>query len=302
VDVVVPFRGGLADLEELRARLERLQLRSGDSLVLVDNTPWRPAPDFSRDGVPVVHAAQQETPGYARNQGAKLGNADWLVFLDADVVAPPDLLDRYFDPPPGKETALIAGGVLDEEVPPKAPPAARYAHIRGLMSQDNTYRFGKWSFPQTANAACRREAFEAVGGFREDIRAAEDADLTYRLQGEGWRVERREEAPVVHLSRQTVRALVGQKLLHGAGAAWLSRRYPGAFPGGGHPVLWGAYRFTTGLLEATRKRDRDRALWAVFEPLEYLTYVAGRILPNQRPIPERSLWSRLIRLRRKGQS
>src|SRR5207247_11184859 len=68
---------------------------------------------------------------------------------------------------PGERTALLAGGVRDEEVPAGARAAARYAHIRGLMSQDTTHRFGEWNFAQTSNAACRREAFEAVGGFRE---------------------------------------------------------------------------------------------------------------------------------------
>jgi mycofactocin glycosyltransferase len=297
VDVVVPFRGGLADLQELRSRLARLRLREGDSVVVVDNTPGRRPP--GEGAVPVLQAAGRETPGFARNRGAARGRAEWLVFMDADVVAPPDLLDRYFNPPPGESTALIAGGIRDEEVPPHGRAASRYAHIRGLMSQEDTLQYGRWGFPKTANAAFRRDAFDALGGFREDIRTAEDADLAYRLRAAGWEVERRESASVVHLSRQTVRALVGQKLLHGAGAAWLARRYPGAFPARRHPVLWGIRRLSTGLASAAVSRDRDEAIRAVFEPIEHLSVEVGRMLPNRRPLPERSVWGRLASIRGK---
>ena len=281
MDVVVPFRGSLAELDELRGRLSRLELREGDSVLVVDNTPGRP----SEDGpVPVLAAADRPTPGYARNRGVERGAGEWLVFLDADVVPRPDLVERYFERPPGERTAVLGGGVVDEDAPPGAPPAVRYAHLRGLMAQDNTFGWGDWSFAQTSNAAFRREAFEAVGGFREDIRAAEDADLAYRLKAAGWEVERREEASVVHLTRPTARGFVRQRLLHGAGGAWLDRRYPGSVPRKRRPglVWWAARHATRGLVGAARRRDRDQAIRALFEPLEELSYEFGRSLSNER--------------------
>jgi mycofactocin glycosyltransferase len=283
VDVVVPFRGDATELAALCRRLARLELGDGDSLLVVHNTPDAGPP--AKGQVRVLNAAEHATPGYARNRGAAVGQAGWLAFLDADVEATPDLLDRYFEPPPAERTAVIAGGVIDEVMPPGAPAAARYAHLRGLMSQDNTFSWDDWSFPQTSNALCRREAFEAVGGFREDIRAAEDADLTYRLKAAGWQVERRERASVVHLSRGSVRRFVGQQLLHGAGGAWLDRHYPGSVPRKRRPgLLWWGLRFSLkGLAKAAWKRDRDQAIWALFDPLENIAYELGRSRSNERP-------------------
>ena len=294
--MVVPFRGEAARLDELRAGLARLRLRSGDSVVVVDNTPGRGPTGFREEGgVTIVQAAEVETPAFARNRGAERGSADWLVFFDADTEPSPDLLDRYFDPSPGERTALLAGGVVDQEVPADAPAAARYAHVRELMSQNETHRFGTWSFPQTANAACRRAAFEEVGGFRDEIRAGEDADLSFRLRAAGWEVERREAAKVVHRSRQTVRGFIRQKLLHGAGGAWLDREYPGSFPARRRPGLiwWGVRTAAKGLASAARSRSRDVALVAVLHPVELIAYEFGRSLRNERPTPG---------LQRKGRS
>ena len=120
MDVVVPFRGEAARLDELRAGLARLQLQPGDSVVVVDNTPGHGPAALEEEGV--VHAAAIETPAFARNRGAERGSAEWLVFVDADTEPFPDLLDRYFDPSPGERTALLAGGVVDEEVPAERPP------------------------------------------------------------------------------------------------------------------------------------------------------------------------------------
>lgn len=288
VDVVVPFRGSQAELEALRRTLRRLELSEGDSVMIVDNTPGHACVDGP---VPVLSAPGHPTAGYARNRGTERGGADWILFLDSDVVPRPDLLGRYFDPPPGESTALVGGGVVDEAVARDAPAAARYAHLSRLMSQDHTFGWGDWSFPQTANALCRRQAFEEVGGFREDIRAAEDADLAYRLKAAGWELERRETASVMHLSRASVRRLVRQQVAHGAGGAWLDRRYPGSVPKKRWPGLlwWGVRSATTGVVKAAWTRNRDWAIQGLLAPLKDISYELGRRLSNERPgAPPRS--------------
>jgi GT2 family glycosyltransferase len=292
-DVVIPFRGSPAELDALRGRLEPLTLREGDSVLVVDNTPGHGGQDGP---VPVLPADAVSTPGFARNQGAAVGDAEWLLFLDADVVPPPDLLDRYFEPPPDERTALVAGEVEDEPVPVDGPPAARYAQIRGLLSHDSTLKLGRWGFPNTANLACRRAAFEAVGGFREDIRAAEDGDLAFRIREGGWGLERRTHAAVLHRSRPTVRAFIAQKAYHGAGAAWLDDAYPGAHPSRSRAglVWWGVRCAVAHLVRALLSHDRDTAIWGVFGPLEELSLEFGRSLPNERPLPPGSLWARLL--------
>lgn len=286
VDVIVPFAGSAGALAALRARLATLTLRDGDSVLVVDNGPEPlPAPAGS---VPVHWAGQRPTPAFARNAGAARGGADWLVFCDADTRAPADLLDRYFEPPPGERTGLIGGGVVDEPAPADAGVVTRYGHLRGVMSQERTFDFGdRWGYPKSANVACRRAAFEQVGGFREEIRAAEDADLTYRLRAAGWEVERREGASVMHASRTTLGGLVRQQALWGAGGAWVARRYPGSVPLVGQASLlrWALSTTLGGFARAARERNRDAAIMAVMRPVEALAWEFGRrLLSNERPV------------------
>jgi glycosyltransferase involved in cell wall biosynthesis len=287
VDVVVPFAGPAEELAATVERLRELRLGPDDTVTIVDNNP-RPL------GVPsTLHAGERRTPGYARNRGVERGANPWLLFLDADVRPEPNLLERMFDPPPEERTALLAGRIEDEFAPVEGPPAARYAYVRKLLSQDSTFKErGDFAFPNTANTACRRAPFEAIGGFREDIRAGEDGDLAYRLRDAGWGVELRDDAVGVHQSRRTTISLLRQLVIHGAGAGWLHREYPGAFPRRKRPGLtwWGIKEMARGLTAAARARDRDKAIWFFYEPLHLVVWEWARSLPNERPLP-RQPWT-----------
>lgn len=285
VDVVVPFLGPPAGLAELAGRLARLRLAPGDTATIVDNRPDAPSHALGADPR-VVPAPELQTPGFARNRGAATGEAEWLVFIDADTEPPEDLLDRYFADPPRDRTGLLAGGIVDDpgERERRPPPAVRWARLTHSMGQETTLGLGRWAFAQAANCAVRREAFAAVGGFREELRACEDADLCYRLEAAGWAMERREGASVVHASRRTLRALLDQQLVHGAGIGWLEREYPGAAPPHRWPgfLLWGIRTGAAELAGAVRARDRDAALVALVNPLVAWTRELGRRRSNTR--------------------
>jgi len=233
VDVVVPFRGPAAQLDQLAERLGTLALCDGDSVTIADNRPG--ATDSRRGAVDILGAGERQTSYHARNR-ADANQAPWLVFIDADVVAPPDLLDRYFAQPPADETGVLSGAVVDETPLAEASdgnPAMRYAYLKSSMSQEITLTHEGWPFAQTANAAVRRQAFAQVGGFEAGIRSGGDADLCFRLRAAGWALERREQAAVVHRNCTTIARMLGQRVRHGAGAAWLSRRWPRCRGGAG---------------------------------------------------------------------
>jgi glycosyltransferase involved in cell wall biosynthesis len=264
VTVVVPFAGTDVQLGELRATLDRLRLKAHDELIVADNRT---------DPV--------RTPGYARNKGAEGARGEWLVFLDADTIPDPDLVDRYFDPAPKPQTAVLAGTIRDVALRPTT--VARAGTSRRRMSQRATLERSGTPYAQTANCAINRAAFEHAGGFDPSARAGEDADLCFRLQRDGWTLEERPGASVDHRSRESLGAWLAQMLRHGSGAAWIDRRWPGELPSPGPRRLARRLaREATSATEATVRGERDQALGAVLEIAGAVAFELGRLLPNTR--------------------
>jgi len=269
VDVVVPFAGSQAAFEAVVARLARLPVGDADTIVLADN---RGAAGAAPGPVRVVAAGQRRGSYFARNRGAAAGGNPWLVFLDADVLPDGDLLDAYFAAPVGDAVGVLAGTVVDE---PRPGAAARYAGAVGLMSQDRRLERPAWAYAQTSNCAVRRAAFEAVGGFRDDIRSGGDADLCVRLRAAGWALERSDGARAVHRSRTSVAALLRQRARVGAGARWLEERYPGFAPR--RPLA----RSVAGDLRRATRAARDRAPLDALQALGDAAFQIGWRLPNR---------------------
>lgn len=286
VDVVVPFAGTAPALRALVLRLEGLHTRPGDTITVADNRGVAGGTALTTESVSVIDAAARRGSYHARNVGTLRGSAEWLLFLDADVEPAHDLLDRLFDPAPDERTAILAGAVIDE--PPgdgrRGSAAVRYAWLKSSMSQETTLGHGRWAFAQTANAAVRRAAFEAAGGFRDSVRSGGDADLCFRLAAAGWRMEARPGAAVLHRNRTTVARMLAQRARHGAGAQWLGREHPGAFPARRPAGLawWGARRALAGL-GAYARGDRDAGLLGLLDGPAVWAFELGRRLPN-RPV------------------
>ncbi|MDX6699267.1 MAG: mycofactocin glycosyltransferase [Solirubrobacteraceae bacterium] len=278
VSVIVPFAGSPSEVAALTARLERLRRGHWDELIVADNRPGATAPG-ELGPVRWVRAGAVAAPGAARNAGAAAASGDWLVFVDADTEPGADLLDAYFDPAPGDRVGILAGAI--EDVAGRDTPVARYVTERALMDHRSTLRHPHGPYAQTANCAVRREAFEAVGGFDEGARWAEDADLCWRLAQAGWTLEERGGARVAHRNRETLRALLAQQAGHGAGARWANRVHPGSFPAPRPLELAGLVRWCLRrYVGARRAGDPEAARGALLDLAARLAFEGGRLRAN----------------------
>jgi histidinol-phosphate phosphatase family protein len=176
-DVVIPTAGR----ESLGVLLDSLADGDGprpERTIVVDDRP-EPAP-IERPGIEVL-ASGGRGPGAARNMGWRAATAEWVAFLDDDVVAPPGwralLADDLGDLP-----AHVAGSQGAIRVPPADArrPTDWERNVRGLED-------ARWA---TADMAYRRSALAAVGGFDERFRRAyrEDAELGLRLIEAGFEI------------------------------------------------------------------------------------------------------------------
>lgn len=258
----MPFAGTAGEAVAAVATLRTLRIIPDDELILADNSGTA----RRERGVIVVRATGERSPSRARNTGAQRARCAWLLFLDADCAAPRDLIDRYFDAPIADDVGALAGAVVP--APGASTLAGRYGAAKSFLDQDAHLAHPFLPRAVAANLLVRRAAFEQVGGFFEGLRAAEDTDLSWRVQRAGWRLESRPAARVEHRYRATVRDLRRQWRGYAAGRAWLARRYDGFEP---EPALRRA---------AGRALRRPAAVWGAAREVAAHRSVPGGVPPD----------------------
>ncbi len=232
VSVIVPFAGESAEAEAALDALSRIELGEGDEIVFVDNTPGGVAPDHA--SIKVVRASERRSAYFARNAGAARASGDWLLFLDADCVAPASLIRDYFATEPAERVGVLAGELVGDSS--QTALTARWSRSRrGLRTAQETVR-GPGPAGVTGNMAVRRAAWDEAGGFPGDVRSDADVELCWRIQAAGWSLEYRPDALVIHRDPERVGAIWRQAVAYGAGRRWIGRLHPGA---GDRPPLLG---------------------------------------------------------------
>ena len=118
-------------------------------------------------------------PAAARNVGWRASRAQWVAFLDDDVVPDPDWPERLAEDLSALDDDVAGSqGRLRVPLPTGRRPTDWERNVQHLED-------AAWA---TADMAYRRTALAAVGGFDERFRRAyrEDADLALRVQRAGY--------------------------------------------------------------------------------------------------------------------
>ncbi len=178
------------------------QLSPGRELLLADN--GTPEPAAVGDSAPIAAHVHDPRPGKCRVQNAAIQRArgEVLVFLDDDLVLPPDYLDqveRFFTEHP--EFAAMKGRILAAEDPklkagenwiyldlPIVDDGEEVAEVRGVMG---------------ANMAFRADAMRKAGPFDERLGPGaggheEETEMSARMRRAGYRIGYAPRAVVYH--------------------------------------------------------------------------------------------------------
>lgn len=190
--VIIPARNEACHIQAAldsvagqRWPLERIEA------IVVDNGSTDATPELVRDYVArrprlEMRLLHEPFPGRARakNRGAGVARADYLLFLDADSRMAPELASRVIARAragfPAGSIAVIAdaGDRLDRQFFALMELGKRLFGIRAQMFY------------------CARELFARFGGFDETLQLAEDSEFLGRLQRAG--------VPVCHLDESWI--------------------------------------------------------------------------------------------------
>jgi glycosyltransferase involved in cell wall biosynthesis len=141
-------------------------------LVVCDNNSSDRTAEVAREAGAAVVFEPVNQIARARNTGAAATVGDWLVFVDADSSPSPllflDMLERI-------DSGRCVGGGATIALPGARLAVRTWVGAWNLLSRSARWAAGSFLF-------CEAAAFRAIGGFSEELFAAEEIDFSRRLK------------------------------------------------------------------------------------------------------------------------
>lgn len=219
----MPVYNAAGTIEQQLGALERQTYERGWELVVADNgstDSTRAILDSWQTRIPklrVVDASQRSGPSFARNTGVGVADGDFIAFCDADDIVVDGWLDALvnaaleFDVVTGLEDATMLNSAAVQSW--RAPRAERVPRGRFLP------------FAPTCNLGVWSDVFANVGGFRDDYRASEDLDWSWRAQLMSYTLGFAPGAVVHYRYREEALQIARQGFAAGVSTAMLYRDY-----------------------------------------------------------------------------
>ena len=195
-DIVIPTRNRPSALARCLGGL-LAQSETSFRVIVVDDCSDRPldsvvsAPEFAALDLTLHRLRTPSGPASARNAGAALARAEFLMFLDDDVRPDWHLVRAHLEtvrkPDPEGRPVASCGPFL-EPTDWKPTPWNKWEARRAQQEADNVVR-GVWPVTwrtfHTGNNCLPTALFREVGGFDEEFKRAEDDELALRLTQRG---------------------------------------------------------------------------------------------------------------------
>jgi glycosyltransferase involved in cell wall biosynthesis len=193
VSVIVPTYNGAHKLPNILSALSRQSEQDFELLIVVDGSTDNTDEVLGTLDHPFRDSRiiRQDNGGRAkvRNIGASEAKGSLLIFFDDDMRPDPEAVRQHIDHHRAFPGSIITGGQI-EELSPGMPDFLRFkAGLSRKWAQD----LGEPAKPMprdnpfltAANFSIARSTFEALGGFDERLRDAEDYDLAVRATRAG---------------------------------------------------------------------------------------------------------------------
>jgi len=214
ISIIIPVKNGGNTISRC-LRAVCAQTRPAAEVILVDDGCTDDTLEQAR-AFPIHVIANNKTGvAAARNTGAHAAKGDILLFLDVDVILPPDALERMRRAiKEQRVSGLVALESLD------IPSNAFATRYKNLWMHYTFSRLPEYihSF-YTCAAAIRKRDFLANHGFDENYRRpnVEDTAFGRKLANNGYLIKVLKHLEILHLKEYTLASLVKTDFLRSAG-------------------------------------------------------------------------------------
>lgn len=176
LSVIVPVYNGEPFLADAIASVRR-QGYEPMEIIVVDDGSTDGTPDLAATlGSDLTFVTQENKgPASARNRALKLATGDYVAFLDADDLWPPDKLNVQMPALRENDRVQIVMGKTQ-----------RFWSNEELADSSRlARRTPPWDEPLLGCMLCRRDVFAQIGVFDETLRIGEDTDWFLRARSAG---------------------------------------------------------------------------------------------------------------------
>ena len=181
IRVVIPARDESEYIGQCLLAISQLdQTNTQVEVVLVDNGSLDDTVAIAMEFGAIVVVKEGGTISSVRNAGAVNCDHAIIRFVDADCAVQPGWLEsalRHFE-----DQTVVAVGSYPQP-PPSVVSWVHRTFVAVVTQPPGPAAITEWL--PSANMIVRRDTFERVGGFDENMVTAEDADLSYRLKEHG---------------------------------------------------------------------------------------------------------------------
>ena len=187
VSIVVPVRNEEASIRELLDSL-LAQTRPPDEIVITDggsvDATTQIIDEYIRKGAPVrLIRAGAAFPGRGRNLGAAQASHEWLGFTDAGIRLANNWLETLVSRAEEDESIDVVYGSWQPVTNTFFKQCAAIAYVPPPSPHNGVVTRPRF----IASTLLRREAWQKVRGFPEDLRSAEDLIFMDRVENAGYR-------------------------------------------------------------------------------------------------------------------
>ena len=187
VSIVIPVRDEEASIRELLDSL-LAQTRPPDEIVITDGGSTDATPqiieEYIHRGAPVrLIRAGAALPGRGRNLGAAQASHEWIGFTDAGIRLANNWLESLVAKAQADESIDVVYGSWQPVTNTFFKQCAAIAYVPPPSSYDGIVTRPRF----IASTLLRREAWQKVKGFPEDLRSAEDLIFMDRVESAGYR-------------------------------------------------------------------------------------------------------------------
>ena len=188
ISVIIPLRNEASSIRQLLDSLKHQTLAPAEIVITdtgsTDGTP-EIVEDFDAGALPVhLIRAGHGYPGRGRNLAAARASSEWLAFIDAGIIPEPAWLEFLAQRAQLSAEVDVVYGSFEPVVDTVFKKCSVMAYVAPPVEVE-----GKLVRTRSvASLLMKRSVWQAVGGFPEDLRSAEDLLFMNRIEAQNFRI------------------------------------------------------------------------------------------------------------------